>query len=302
MNPTINNIGQYNEQQDMINLFRDYLFFCSDEQNTINNILHTQNLISNNRYSMFNQIMRFARPEQTNPPTWNFPTFTNTIPNRTFRTRPSRRPPPRIFQFPIRNNLTSNTTTNPLQEFINESNNQNTTRRRPTTLRQFFDSCDVFVYSDDLSNNQIHCPITMLNFETGDLCIRLPCNHIFKFRPLLQWLTTARTCPMCRRQIPSTSERTNRNNRQRNRQNASIQTTDISGGFIADISANTLDDLTDALTSTVTNRIRNIFQTTDLSSNNFAWATGISIEASNRSVSQSPLVFHGVIDASNNLV
>ncbi len=299
MNPTVNQFGQYNEQRDTINLFRDYLLFCSDEQNTINNILHTQNLISNNRYSMFNQMMRFARPEQNTPPTWNFPTFTNSIPNRTIRPRSIRRPS-RLFQFPThRNNTTTTTTINPIQEFINESINQNTPRRRPTTLRQFFDSCHVFIYNNDLSNNQIHCPITMQNFNNGEICIRLPCNHIFKFRPLLQWLTTARTCPMCRRQIPHTSQHTNRNNRVRH--NASIQTTDISNGFIADISANSLEDLTDALTSTVTNRLRNIFQNTDLSSN-IAWATGISLETSNRSLSQSPLVFHSVIDASNNNV
>jgi len=299
MNPTVNQFGQYNEQRDTINLFRDYLLFCSDEQNTINNILHTQNLISNNRYSMFNQMMRFARPEQNTPPTWNFPTFTNSIPNRTIRPRSIRRPS-RLFQFPThRNNTTTTTTINPIQEFINESINQNTPRRRPTTLRQFFDSCHVFIYNNDLSNNQIHCPITMQNFNNGEICIRLPCNHIFKFRPLLQWLTTARTCPMCRRQIPHTSQHTNRNNRVRH--NASIQTTDISNGFIADISANSLEDLTDALTSTVTNRLRNIFQNTDLSSN-IAWTTGISLETSNRSLSQSPLVFHSVIDASNNNV
>ena len=299
MNPTVNQFGQYNEQRDTINLFRDYLLFCSDEQNTINNILHTQNLISNNRYSMFNQMMRFARPEQNTPPTWNFPTFTNSIPNRTIRPRSIRRPS-RLFQFPThRNNTTTTTTINPIQEFINESINQNTPRRRPTTLRQFFDSCHVFIYNNDLSNNQIHCPITMQNFNNGEICIRLPCNHIFKFRPLLQWLTTARTCPMCRRQIPHTSQHTNRNNRVRH--NASIQTTDISNGFIADISANSLEDLTEALTSTVTNRLRNIFQNTDLSSN-IAWTTGISLETSNRSLSQSPLVFHSVIDASNNNV
>ena len=303
MNPTINQFGNYNEQQDIVNLFRDYLMFCSDEQNTMNNILHTQNLISNNRYSMFNQMMRFARPEQNTPPTWNFPTFTSTIPNRTLQ-RPRRRPP-RIFQFPIRStNTSTNTTINPLQEFINETMNNTTPIRRPLSLRSFLDNANVFNYSIDISYNQTRCPITMTDFSNNDLCIRLPCNHIFKYRPLLQWFTVNRTCPMCRANISSINNNRNRTNRDRNNivHGASIQTTDISNGFIADVSANSLEELTSAITSTVSNRLRNIFQNMDSSANNLAWATNISLDIPNRDNRQSPIILHNQLDISDNLV
>ena len=290
MNPIQNQFGEYNEQRDMINLFRDYLLFCSDEQNTMNNILQTQNLISNNRYSMFNHLMRFAQPNQNSPPTWNFPTFTNTIPNRTLQ-RPRRRPP-RIFQFPMRStNTSTNTTINPLQQFINETITDATPIRRPLSLRSFLDNADVFNYNIDISYNQTRCPIAMTDFSNNDLCIRLPCNHIFKYRPLLQWFTVNRTCPICRANISSINNNRNRTNRNRVIHNASIQTTDISNGFIADISANSIEDLTSALTSTVSNRLRNIFQNVDQSGNNLAWATNISLELppSNRDLRQSPI-------------
>ena len=133
--------------------------------------------------------------------------------------------------------------------------------RRPLSLRSFLDNTNVFNYNVDISYNQTRCPITMTDFSNNDLCIRLPCNHIFKYRPLLQWFTVNRTCPMCRANISSINNNRNRTNINTVTNNVSIQTTDISNGFIADISANTLEDLTSALTSTVTNRIRNIFQT-----------------------------------------
>ena len=303
MNPIQNQFGEYNEQRDITNLFRDYLLFCSDEQNTMNNILQTQNLISNNRYSIFNQLMRFARPEQNTPPTWNFPTFTNTIPNRTLHR--SRRRPPRIFQFPMRRstNTSTNTTINPLQQFINETMTDTTPIRRPLSLRSFFDNASVFNYTNDISYNQTRCPITMTDFSNNDLCIRLPCNHIFKYRPLLQWFTVNRTCPMCRSNISSIN-----NSRSRNRNtntvthSASIQTTDISNGFIADISANSIEELTSALTSTVSNRLRNIFQNVDSSANNLAWATNISLDIPNRDNRQSPIILHNQLDISDNVV
>ena len=43
-----------NREQDTFYVFRDYIHFCNQEQMTLNNLLHTQNLLSNNRYNMFN--------------------------------------------------------------------------------------------------------------------------------------------------------------------------------------------------------------------------------------------------------
>ena len=308
MNPTDNSFERYNRELNGFNLMRDYMRLCSGEQTTINHILHSQNLLSNNRHYIFNQFFRFIQPEQSNALNSTFPLFNNTFNprNRWAPSQPrSTRRTPRVFQFPRRNNNTA--TTNPLQEFINESINEDERnilpRRMPTTVRQIFDSCSVFVYSNDLSNNQIHCPITMQNFQQGEICIRLPCNHIFKYRPLLQWLSTSRTCPMCRRQIPHTSRHTTRTNIRNNTHNASIQTTDISNGFVSDISANSIEELTSAITSTVSSGIRNLFQNMDPSGNveHFAWGINTSVELP-RDYRQSPINLPNLDISNNNMV
>ena len=45
--------GISNRDDNAFQLFQNYMHYCSDEQVTLNNILHTQNLLSNNRYNMF---------------------------------------------------------------------------------------------------------------------------------------------------------------------------------------------------------------------------------------------------------
>ncbi len=303
--------GISNRDDNAFQLFQNYMHYCSDEQVTLNNILHTQNLLSNNRYNMFNQMFRFINRDHQPLNSWSNTPFTP--PNmftpmaRTPRVRRNRpvfntETIPQTFR-PIHfpgHNRPRRTTINPLTEFINETLNDNNTRRRPTTIRQFFNSCHVFVYNNDLSNNQIHCPITMQNFNQGDICIRLPCNHIFKYRPLLQWLTTARTCPICRLQIPHSSRRhtttgdTSNNpidvdDDNNNTNNVSIQTSDISNGFIADISANSIEDLSQALSQTVATRIQNLFNNMDISGNiPMAWSTNISL-VTPRNPRQSPI-------------
>jgi hypothetical protein len=161
-------------------------------------------------------------------------------------------------------------------------------------MRQFFDNCHVFTYTRDLSNNQTVCPITMQEFNDGELCAKLPCNHIFKFRPLFQWLSTARTCPICRQRINSLTRHDTRQDTPidltTNTENASVQTTDISNGFIADVSANNMEDLSAALTQTLSNSINNLFHTLDLSNNNVPtlFTTNISLVAP-RNFAQSPI-------------
>ncbi len=308
MDSTSHPNGIFNRDDNAFQLFQNYMHYCSDEQVTLNNILHTQNLLSNNRYNMFNQMFRFINRDNDPLNSWSNTPFTPPnmftsrarIPRsrrnrRQFNTDPTR-PIQQTFR-PIHfpgNNRPRRTTINPLTEFINETLNDNNTRRRPTTIRQFFDSCSVFIYSNDLSNNQIHCPITMQDFNNGDICIRLPCNHIFKYRPLLQWLTTARTCPMCRLQIPHSTRRATRGDTSNNpidvdTNNVSIQTSDISNGFIADISANSIEDLSQALSQTVATRIQNLFNNMDISGNiPMAWSTNISL-VTPRNPRQSPI-------------
>ncbi len=261
-----------NREQDIFYVFRDYIHFCNQEQTTLNNLLHTQNLLSNNRYSMFNLMFRHINPENSmpSPPP---PTFYNTTtPSFNFNTTNRGRRQPRVWRFPNRREsifTQPSETLNPLQEFINAANtdpNRGRPRRRPATMRQFFESCEVFNFSQDLSNNQIRCPISMTDFSNNDICVRLPCSHIFKIAPLLQWFSRARTCPLCRRQLPRIRPILNTFDNSNN--NVSVQTTDISNGFIADLSANSMEALSTAITETLTHRLQNLFQSRDLSDNN----------------------------------
>tara|TARA_B100000902_G_scaffold312316_1_gene302419 strand:- start:579 stop:1061 length:483 start_codon:yes stop_codon:yes gene_type:complete len=106
----------------------------------------------------------------------------------------------------------------------------------------------------------------MTDFSNNDICVRLPCSHIFKIAPLLQWFSRARTCPLCRRQLPRIRPILNTFDNSNN--NVSVQTTDISNGFIADLSANSMEALSTAITETLTHRLQNLFQSRDLSDNN----------------------------------
>ena len=271
-----------NRDQDIFYVFRDYIHFCNQEQTTLNNLLHTQNLLSNNRYSMFNLMFRHIHPENSmpSPPPPTF--FNTTTPSFNFNTNNTRRRPPRVWRFPNRRDsifTPPRETLNPLQEFINAANTDITTnrRRRPTTMRQFYESCEVFIFSQDLSNNQVRCPISMTDFSNNDICVRLPCNHIFKIAPLLQWFSRARTCPLCRQELPRIRSTPNPFDISNN--NVSVQTTDISNGFIADVSANSMEALSTALSHTLTNRIQNLFNTIDSSNNNLTtlFTTNISL-------------------------
>ena len=283
-----------NRDQDIFYVFRDYIHFCNQEQTTLNNLLHTQNLLSNNRYSMFNLMFRHIHPENSmpSPPPPTF--FNTTTPSFNFNTmNNTRRRQPRVWRFPNRREsiLTpSRETLNPIQEWINNGVNTNTAnrRRRPATMRQFFDHCEVFNYSQDLSNNQIRCPISMTDFSNNDICVKLPCNHIFKIRPLLQWFSRARTCPLCRQELPRIRNTPNPFDISNN--NVSVQTTDISNGFIADLSANSMEALSTALSNTLTNRIQNLFNNIDSSNNNLTtlFTTNISL-VNPRDYRQSPI-------------
>lgn len=273
---------QFNREQETLNIFRDYINFCHAEQSSINNILHTQNTLSNNRYSMFSLMFRHIHGDPIHhaipPTTWhNHNPFNNNnafARNRFFNTNNN------IDRWPnnVRNNrINHNTTINPLQEFINTARN-NTERRRPATVRHFFENCEVFLYSNDASNNQIRCPIAMTDFSNNDICVKLPCNHIFKIGPILQWFTRSRSCPLCRRRINDNNNNNNTNNTvDLSTENVSVQTHDISNGFIADISANSIESLTRALNDTLQNRFQNLFNNNNLSNAPTLITTNVSL-------------------------
>ena len=128
----------------------------------------------------------------------------------------------------------------------------------------------------------------MTDFSNNDICVRLPCNHIFKIAPLLQWFSRARTCPLCRQELPRARATLNPIDNSNN--NVSVQTTDIPNGFIADVSANSMQALSEALSTTLTDRIQNLFNTIDPSDNNLAtlFTTNISLVGP-RDYRQSPI-------------
>ena len=72
----------FNREQESMNIFRDYINFCHAEQSSLNNILHTQNTLSNNRYSMFSLMFRHIHDDSIlptsviPPPTWPPPNQT----------------------------------------------------------------------------------------------------------------------------------------------------------------------------------------------------------------------------------
>ena len=47
------------------------------------------------------------------------------------------------------------------------------------------------------------CCICMGEFEPGDSIVATECDHIFHKRCCQEWLRQARTCPVCRSDIPS---------------------------------------------------------------------------------------------------
>ena len=54
----------------------------------------------------------------------------------------------------------------------------------------------------DVSTNQLMCPIARTNFEDDDDILKIiHCNHIFKKESLLTWFETKQTCPICRHNI-----------------------------------------------------------------------------------------------------
>lgn len=49
------------------------------------------------------------------------------------------------------------------------------------------------------------CPITLDKFIENEQILELPCNHIFKEKPIMKWLVEeSNTCPVCRYKLLGT--------------------------------------------------------------------------------------------------
>ena len=87
------------------------------------------------------------------------------------------------------------------------------------------------------------CPISMTKFEENEEIIKLPCNHIFKKEPILQWLNEeSNKCPVCRKELAFKEKKV-----------------DISLNTIEDISTNTIEDISTNTIENPLSQIENIF-------------------------------------------
>lgn len=135
---------------------------------------------------------------------------------------------------------------------------------RPTQ-QQIDDVTERITYSIEETNVNTSCPITLEEFQEGDLLCKIkPCSHLFRERSIQEWFLSNVRCPVCRYDIrdylvdaslnvpSSTSSRTNNNNNN-NAVNDTIDSildnfsqqfsTAIFNNFI-DLSGNTTLDIT----------------------------------------------------------
>ena len=67
-------------------------------------------------------------------------------------------------------------------------------------------------YFKYLYKNQKNCSISMENFKENEEIVELPCEHIFKSYPILKWVKTNPTCPICRYKLKTEFKIKNYNN------------------------------------------------------------------------------------------
>uniref|UniRef100_A0A7S3Q2V0 RING-type domain-containing protein n=1 Tax=Chaetoceros debilis TaxID=122233 RepID=A0A7S3Q2V0_9STRA len=65
------------------------------------------------------------------------------------------------------------------------------------------DRLKVLKLDDFLSEYPRECCICMTDFTTSDIIVATECEHVFHRRCCQEWLKQARTCPVCRSDIPS---------------------------------------------------------------------------------------------------
>ena len=160
-----------------------YLRFATDVNRNLSNMIHLTNNLRYNTFQLINYQTNshllsndifFPSPLSSSPPLRPPPT----IP-RERRRRRSTRLVPRTPGVPFQNSVRT-------QIFPFLTQNQITT------------ATEGFIYQD-LSTNQLMCPITQQNFIPTDHVLRIRhCNHIFADEALRQWFRSSYECPVCR--------------------------------------------------------------------------------------------------------
>ena len=122
------------------------------------------------------------------------------------RQSPNRRVESRQHTFGNNNRMFFSYAFNPFQP----QNNENSENVRPMTREEISRTTRTFSYTrDSLPEDRRTCPITMEQFQPGDvLCEILGCHHIFRRPALMNWLQRSSLCPVCRYTINSYQETT----------------------------------------------------------------------------------------------
>jgi len=74
------------------------------------------------------------------------------------------------------------------------------------TIRQLLTATEIYNYSTETETStdqaELTCPITLEEFENGELLCRIRyCRHVFKWKYLQEWFCTSSHCPVCRYDI-----------------------------------------------------------------------------------------------------
>lgn len=70
--------------------------------------------------------------------------------------------------------------------------------------QDYLDQLPRETYTKELTD-VISCPICLSEFTNGDVLIRIPCSHVYHGDCILTWLKTNATCPVCRKELKSSS-------------------------------------------------------------------------------------------------
>lgn len=54
------------------------------------------------------------------------------------------------------------------------------------------------------NNNKETCNICLCDYEIGDCCKKLPCNHVYHTQCIDRWLRNVSSCPVCKAPITPT--------------------------------------------------------------------------------------------------
>ena len=205
-------------------LLLDYLSVRRQQQETHLQILRNEALSAERSYNLLFSYISHNQRTNTRDPIdemtgilSSLSNATSTRRNTSFRGESTRRSTPSLAS-QLRSNRSTNT-----EIFPNNTRHWRTTprmRRNDTFTwswpRTTFDNtlppptqaeieiATITLKYQDVSTNQLMCPIARTNFESNDEVLKIiHCNHIFKKESLLTWFQTKQTCPICRHNITS---------------------------------------------------------------------------------------------------